>query len=382
MITAPADEREALARLRLCRSDGIGPRSFGKLLFRMGSAIDVLDRWHELPPVATSQVRLADPGVVEREWAATLDFGAHFLFLGDPLYPEALSTIHDPPPVLTIQGDLRLLSAEAIAIVGSRHASGNGRTLARTIAHDLSNQGFTVVSGLARGIDTAAHEGAVDQPGSTIAVTATGIDLIYPEQNSDLAQKIAGIGLVMTERPFGAEPRPMAFPARNRIISGLSLGSLIVEAAIRSGSLVTARLALEQGREVMAIPGSPLDERHRGTNQLIKDGAALIEHADDVRAAIDPLVVRKARIAPAARAPGPVFPPRSAHAAVAFPSATPPDDFAAKVVSLLGPEPLAVDDLVRQCQATTAQIHEALLELELEGRLERHGGNRVSLLFA
>ncbi|WP_191062343.1 DNA-processing protein DprA, partial [Geminicoccus harenae] len=292
MIQAPDDTAEALARLRLCRSDGIGPRAFGRLLFRLDSARNVLERWHELPREATAAVRLADPAAVEREWAVTERHGARLLFLGEPTYPAALATIHDPPPVLTVLGDTGLLDMPAVAIVGSRHASGNGRTLTRTIAHELAAADYTVVSGLARGIDTAAHEGAVTAPGRTIAVIATGIDQVYPEQNAELAARIAADGLLVTERPFGAEPRAAAFPARNRIIAGLSLGVLVVEAAIRSGSLVTARLALEQGREVMAVPGSPLDERHRGTNQLIKDGAVLIEDAADVRAVIDPLAMR------------------------------------------------------------------------------------------
>jgi DNA processing protein len=383
MIQAPADAAEAFARLRLCRSDGIGPRAFGRLLFRMGSAMAVLERWHELPPVVTSQVRLADPGTVEREWKATERVGARLLFLGEPEYPEALASIHDPPPVMTCLGDTGLLERPTVAIVGSRHASGNGRTLARTIAHDLAAGVFTVVSGLARGIDTAAHEGAVDQAGRTIAVTATGIDQVYPEQNAALSARIAETGLLLTERPLGAEPRAQAFPARNRIIAGLSLGVLVVEAAIRSGSLVTARLALEQGREVLAVPGSPLDERHRGTNQLLKDGAVLVEEAGDVLAALDPLRLRKNALSARQAGPEPrrpVVPPPVAQPLDA--AAAEPDGLLAKVMSCLGPDPLAVDDLVRQCQATTAQIHETLIELELEGRLERHGGNRVSLLFA
>ncbi|WP_240476682.1 DNA-processing protein DprA [Geminicoccus roseus] len=379
---APA---EAFARLRLCRSDGIGPRAFGRLVLRMGSAAAVLERWHELPPVVTSQVRLAKPDAIERELQETERTGARLLFLGGPGYPEALASIHDPPPVLTMLGDPGLLEHPAVAIVGSRHASGNGRTLARSIAHGLASSLFTVVSGLARGIDTAGHEGALDQEHRTIAVIATGIDQVYPEQNAGLSARIGETGLLLTERPFGAEPRAQAFPARNRIIAGLSLGVLVVEAALRSGSLVTARLALEQGREVMAVPGSPLDERHRGTNQLIKDGAVLVEDAEDVRRVLEPLLLRQAhrppRRSPAVEAARPGAPP--------VPSAGPdgtaiaePDGLVARIVGLLGPDPLAVDDLVRQCQATTAHIHEALLELELEGRLERHGGNRVSLLFA
>ena len=383
MIQPPADQSEALARLRLCRSDGIGPRAFAKLLFRMGSAEAVLAGWHDLPQVATAQVRLARPEVAEQEWRSCEHLNARLMFLGETDYPEALADLHDPPPVLTMLGDASLLSHPAIAIVGSRNASGNGRVLARTIAHDLAAGSFTVVSGLARGIDTAAHEGAVEQELRTIAVTATGIDLVYPEQNTELATKIAGCGLLMTERPFGAEPRAQAFPARNRIIAGLALGVLVVEAALRSGSLVTARLALEQGREVMAVPGSPMDERHRGTNQLIKDGAVLVESADDIRAAIDPILVRQTRRLPTARQDkfGLATPSRPALPAASR-APIDGDDLSDRVMSCLGPEPLAVDDLVRQCQATSAEVHETLLELELEGRLERHGGNRVSLLFA
>lgn len=386
MITAPDDgpepDEERLARLILWRSEGIGARGFGKLLHRFGSARQTLARWEELPPDARGRVKFCPRPTARAEMDATLAAGGRFLFLGEAAYPEQLAAIHDPPPVLTVSGDPGLLEQPMVAIVGSRHASGNGRKLAQLLASELAEAGLVVVSGLARGIDTAAHEGALAGGGRTVAVIGTGIDRVYPEGNEALSAAIAESGLLMTERPFGAPPKAAAFPARNRIIAGLSLGILVVEAALQSGSLVTARLALEQGREVMAVPGSPMDERHRGTNRLIKDGAQLIETSQDVLAVIEPLIRRSLG---RSRPIGPAR-PRPLQ-----PAAAPPilgglepasDGLAGRLLACLGHEPLAVDDLVRQCQATTAQVQEALLELELEGRLERHGGNRVSLLVA
>ena len=377
------DPDERLARLILCRSEGIGARGFGRLVHRHGgSARRVLAEWAGLPPDIVRRVRLCTEQTALAELAAIERHGARLLFLGEPDYPEALAAIHDPPPVLTVLGRTELLDQPMVAIVGSRQASGNGRKLAQLLAHELAEAGIVVVSGLARGIDAAAHEGALAGSAGTVAVIGTGIDQVYPEANEALSAEIVQRGLVTTERPFGALPKAAAFPARNRIISGLSLGILVVEAALQSGSLVTARLALEQGREVMAVPGSPMDERHRGTNRLIKDGAQLIETSQDVLAVVEPLI-RRSLVR--SRPVGPVRarPLQPAAATPMLGGLEPASDgLTGRLLACLGHEPLAVDDLVRQCQATTAQVQEALLELELEGRLERHGGNRVSLLVA
>jgi DNA processing protein len=252
--------------------------------------------------------------------------------------------------------------------------------LARSLASDLAAGGLVVISGLARGIDTAAHEGALAAGGATVAVIASGLDVPYPEDNAELMARIAESGAVVTERPLGAVPQARHFPRRNRLIAGLSLGVVVVEAAPQSGSLITARLAAEQGREVMAVPGSPLDPRHRGTNQLLRDGATLVETADDVRSALGPLgsvpTPSPARPAPRrAPAPQPPRPSRPATSATA-------GDLLDRLHERLGPEPLLVDELIRQCHASTAEVQQALLELELDGRLERHPGNRVSLASA
>ena len=247
--------------------------------------------------------------------------------------------------------------------------------LAKTLGQELAEAGLVVVSGLARGIDTAAHEGAL-AAGATVAVIASGIDVAYPPDNEALMAQIAASGAVVSERPPGAVPQARHFPRRNRIIAGLSLGIVVVEAAPQSGSLITARLAAEQGREVMAVPGSPLDPRHRGTNQLLRDGATLVESAADVRAALGSLGAIPAPVRrPSRRAPAASAPP-SARPALAPP---PQGDLVGRLQERLGVEPLLVDELVRQCHATSSEVQQALLELELEGRIERHPGNRVSL---
>ncbi len=258
---------------------------------------------------------------------------------------------------------------------------------AKGLAGELAAGGLVVVSGLARGIDTAAHEGALAAGGATIAVIASGIDVPYPEDNAALMARIAETGAVVTERPPGSVPQARHFPRRNRLIAGLSLGVVVVEAAPQSGSLITARLAAEQGREVMAVPGSPLDPRHRGTNQLLRDGATMIETAADVRAALGPFQVapKTARAEPkprrmaSERRPSPSAPAPSVRMAAACATN---GDLADRVRERLGPEPLLVDELIRQCHASTAEVQRALLELELDGRIERHPGNRVSLALA
>lgn len=284
-------DAERLDWLQLCRSGGVGPRTFLKLLRRFGSARGGIEALPRLAREAGGEDRWRPcrRDEAEAELAAIEALGCRLIAHGEPDYPERLAEIADPPPVITVCGQAELLPRPSVAIVGARNASANGRMLARHLAHDLAESGLVVISGLARGIDTAAHEGALAGSGPTIAVIASGIDVPYPAENALLMAQIGESGAVLTERPVGAVPQARHFPRRNRLISGLSLGVVVVEAAPQSGSLITARLAAEQGREVMAVPGSPLDPRHRGTNQLLRDGATLIETADDVRAALGPI---------------------------------------------------------------------------------------------
>lgn len=384
------DRGERLARLALARSAGIGPVLYFRLLARFGSAAGALEALPRL--VALGRIPRVVPGDTERaeaELALAEARGARVLLHGDPGYPSILDSLEDPPPVLTCLGRHELLERPAVAIVGARNASANGCSFARALARRTADAGLTVVSGLARGIDAAAHEGALAGEASTIAVTASGVDLAYPPENAALMERIAADGLVVSERPMGAEPRARHFPRRNRTIAALSLGVVVVEAAERSGSLMTARLAAELGREVMAVPGTPLDPRHRGTNRLLREGATLVESVEDIRAALGPVVrgappPRAAPRAPAARPAAPAAPcPAEADTMPAAPApetAAPAhlSPLARRIDAQLAPEPLAVDELVRQCGAAAAEVQQALFELELEGRIAWHPGNRVA----
>jgi DNA processing protein len=380
---------EKLDWLQLARSGGVGPRTFFKLLDRFGSARRAFEELPRLAREAGSedQWRPCRRDEAEAEFEALGKLGCELIARDEPGYPERLAEIADPPPLLILRGRIELLAAAGVAIVGARNASANGRMFAKGLAGELAAGGLVIISGLARGIDTAAHEGALAAGGATIAVIASGIDVPYPEDNAELMARIAEIGAVVTERPLGSVPQARHFPRRNRLISGLSLGVLVVEAAPQSGSLITARLAAEQGREVMAVPGSPLDPRHRGTNQLLRDGATLVESAADVRAALGPFRVAPKPALPSAK-PRPTAPPRRVAPAERAPSVQPTaaptanGDLASRVRARPGPEPLLVDELIRQCHASTAEVQRALLELELEGRIERHPGNRVSLALA
>ncbi len=372
---------EKLDWLQLCRSGGVGPRTFFKLLRRFGSARKA---WEELPRLAEQagggeeRWRRCRREEAEAELEALAELGCWLIAHGEPGYPARLAEIADPPPLLTVRGDLSALELPGVALVGARNASANGRLFARNLAEELAADGIAIISGLARGIDTAAHEGALAGGGPTIAVIASGIDMPYPPDNAPLMDRIAEQGAVVSERPLGSVPQARHFPRRNRLISGLGLGVVVIEAAPQSGSLITARLAAEQGREVMAVPGSPLDPRHRGTNQLLRDGATLIENAADVRAALPPLTDPPRR--PRARNATAAMPKNASPTGSALVANAPPaDDLVARVAECLGPEPVLVDELIRQCTAPTAEVQRALLELELAGRLERHPGNRVAL---
>ena len=355
---------EAFDKLRLIRSANIGPVTYFQLLARFGNARAALDA---IPDLAArgggKSIRLADPREVEEEIRRVETLGARHLFVGEGLYPPSLAALDTAPPVLIVRGNLRLLDRPAIAIVGARNASAAACRFARGLAYDLAGEGCIIVSGLARGIDTAAHQGAVET--ATAAVIASGIDIAFPPENADLQERIAHEGVLIAEQPPGREPLARHFPSRNRIIAGLALGTVIVEAAPKSGSLITARLANEAGREVMAVPGSPLDPRAQGCNALIRNGATLVQNAGDVLETIRPMAGRVEQRAEGWRA-APV-------------AADANDTERAALTDLLGHTPVGVDELVRQSGLHPAVVATVLLELELGGRLERHAGGRVSL---
>ena len=307
----------------------------------------------------------------EAELAAIARLGGRLVCWGEPAYPAMLAAVENAPPVLTVLGRAELLFAPIVAVVGARNASASGRRLARELAAGLGEAGIVVASGMARGIDAAAHLGALDS--GTVAVLAGGADIVYPEENRGLYEALVERGAVVAELPLGAEPQARHFPRRNRIISGLALGVVVVEAAAKSGSLITARYALEQGRDVFAVPGSPLDPRCRGCNDLLRNGAILTETAADVITQLGPMHSHAPR--PAAVPARPRLPPPQA----ALLAPVSEDDALDMLVGRLGPTPVAVDELVRQCQLSAALIATLLLELELAGRIERHPGNLVSL---
>jgi len=368
---------EKLARLRLARSENVGPITFRQLLERYGSGAAALAA---LPDLARRggrkrPIRICPAGAAEEEAAALTAAGADLLVLGETGYPPLLAAVEDAPPVIGLLGHRHLAEQPTVAVVGARNASANGRRLAQQIAAGLGAAGFVVVSGLARGIDAAAHQGALDS--GTVAVVAGGIDVVYPEENRALYEAIVARGLVLSEMPPGTVPQSRHFPRRNRLISGLSLGVVVVEATPRSGSLITARLALEQGREVFAVPGSPLDPRARGCNRLLRDGAGLVENAEDVAEVLNRI------LASPLREPGP--PPPVPEARPAAP--TPADEAEAAatraaVEDLLGPNPVTVDELARASALALPVLQQVLLALELAGRLERHPGQQVSLVVA
>jgi DNA processing protein len=358
------DPREP--RLQLLRSANIGPVTYRQLLARFGSADAALDALPMLAARGGGRAPvIAELSRVRREIGAVDRLGARYLFLDDSAYPPLLAQLENAPPALIVRGATALLDRPCVAMVGARNASAAACRFARQIAIGLSERGVTVVSGLARGIDTAAHVGSL--AGGTAGVIASGIDIAFPPENAELQAQIADEGLLLTEQPPGTEPLARYFPARNRIIAGLSLATLVVEAAPRSGSLITARIAGEAGREVLAVPGSPLDPRAQGCNLLIREGATLIQSADDIWEAIRPIDPRAAVRAPARGFGGP--PPEDAS-----------DVDRRTIVALLGPVPVSVDELIRQAGVTPAAVQMVLLELELAGRIDRHAGARVSLI--
>lgn len=385
---------ERLDWLQLLRSDGVGPKTFYRLMHRFGSARRAFEALPGISAEADGRVRRRcrrEEAEAELDGLATL--GARLIAHGEPDYPALLGEIHDPPPLLTVRGDLDVLHGVGIAIVGARNASANGRLLAGSFATDLAKRGHPVISGLARGIDTAAHDGAIKSCGKTVAVIASGVDIAYPADNAALMEAIAREGAIVSERPLGSAPQARHFPRRNRLISGLSKGVVVIEAAPKSGSLITARFAIEQNREVMAVPGSPLDPRHRGTNQLLREGAALVETAADILDALGSVGAPPSRPRPPRTSvenltlgspeQRVIDPPFAAEVNTEKRSASPgsPENgsLLERVCERVGTEPLLVDELIRQCHASSSEMQHALFELELEGRIERHPGNRVSL---
>ncbi|NUS22543.1 MAG: DNA-protecting protein DprA [Mesorhizobium sp.] len=363
-------DRQRLAWLRLIRTPNVGPASFRELINRFGSAEAALEMLPELmiSGGANRIVRIPSIAEAEAELDAARRAGARFVGIGEADYPPLLKTLDNPPPLLAVKGEGVVFRLPAVAIVGARNASLSGIKMARMLAADLGREGYAIVSGLARGIDTAAHKGSVST--GTIGVLAGGLDVPYPPENAGLCDEIADRGgAIVSEMPFGWQPRAQDFPRRNRLVAGMALGLVVVEAAQRSGSLISARLANEMGRLVFAVPGSPLDPRAAGCNALLKDGVTLVTEAADILSALAPLAgTRRPKTAPLAEA--------------SDMSAMPPpgENERADVLEALGPTPTGIDEIIRHTGLSAAQIAMVLLELDLAGRLERHAGGNVSLV--
>ena len=370
---AKLNERQRLSWLRLIRSENVGPTTFRALVNQFGGAEAALDA---LPLLSrrggrSQSIRVLTQAEAEAELEAAKRAGAHLVAMGEEGYPPALAHVDAPPPLLYVKGRLELAEGPIVAMVGARNGSAVGQKLTRQLATELGLEGFIVASGLARGIDTAAHLAALER--GTIAVLAGGIDVVYPPENSELQRAISEQGLLLTERSPGFAPRGKDFPRRNRLISGISLGVVVVEAAERSGSLITARFAGEQGREVFAVPGSPLDPRSAGTNNLLKQGACLVTSVRDIVEALAPILGQ----------PLEPFGPELASPDEGRAPEPLPDIVQSereRVISALGPSPVDIDELIRATGLSVRKVHIVLLELDLAGRLQRHGQQLVSLV--
>ena len=389
--------------LRLIRSESIGPKTFRALVNRYGGAGAALDALPELARQRGRDLRIASRDECLREFAALDAVGARLIAVGEPDYPSALREIDAPPPLIAARGHIPVLSRPMVAIVGSRNASAAGLAFCERLTRDLGVAGLVIASGLARGVDARAHRSALGV--GTVAVLAGGLDRIYPAEHGALAEEILERGALISEMPMGYEPRGRDFPRRNRIVSGLSLGVVVIEAARRSGSLITARFANEQGREVFAVPGSPLDPRAEGANGLLREGATLCTRGADVLDALAPLI--ESGVAPRVRldedAPGELTEPLWDELELVYAGASPRteaghemDEPAAPLIgepvaavgkrgdvgdiveALLGASPVALDDLARAAGVAVGDVRAALLDLELAGKLERHGGGLVS----
>jgi DNA processing protein len=364
----PTQEDEQFARLRLLRSRRVGISTYNRLLIEHGTAQNALAA---LPQVAraagVSGYQICPESVVWAELKAARAAGAQLVMQGQDPYPDLLNDLADAPPFLWCIGDTSLLSRPMISMVGARNASSLGTRMAKALAHDLGNAGYVVVSGLARGIDAATHLASIET--GTIAVQAGGVDVMYPAENTELAANIAKSGLRVSEQPMGLQPMARHFPSRNRIISGLSRATIVVEAAAKSGSLITARDALDQGRDVLAVPGHPFDARASGCNMLIRDGATLVRSAADVIEALGPICgyeqTTERPLAPAK----PDKPKRGLRETAAL---------HLQILSRLGPSPLAEDQLIRDLQATPSEVAPALVDLELDGQIARRPGGLLA----
>ena len=392
-------DAQRLDWLRLTRTEGVGPLTFKGLVNRYGGAGAALEA---LPALLKARGKPASAipsrADAERELDAAHRLGVQFIALGEPDYPPLLKTVDGAPPLLSVRGRTDLFRNPFVAIVGSRNASGAGRSFTEKLAKGLTNHGFGIVSGLARGIDTRAHEASIGF--ATVAVLAGGLDKPYPPENVALMERIAAEGVVVSEMPLGWEARGRDFPRRNRIISGIAYGTVIIEAARKSGSLITARFALEQGREVFAVPGSPLDPRAEGTNDLLRQKATMCASVEDVVDVLLPMIEAPDLFGERLAGEAPAMPRYHDEPLwdelladeIAIPEAAIPlelEEEAApaafgssreRVLSALGPSPLDLDDLVRLSGASLRDVQSVVLDLDLEGRIERHGGNRVSLV--
>ncbi|MDQ1185790.1 DNA processing protein [Agrobacterium larrymoorei] len=370
-------ERQKLSWLRLIRSDNIGPVTFRDLINQFGSADAALEALPDLSRRGGSvrSPRIATPAQAEREMETATRFGARFVGIGEPDYPPALLEIDGAPPLIAIKGSGATAIRPSLGIVGSRNASINGAKFAAMLARQCGQAGYTIASGLARGIDAAAHAASLST--GTVAMLAGGLDKPYPPENFRLLDDIyANGGATISEMPFGWEPRARDFPRRNRLIAGVSLGVLIVEAAERSGSLITARLAGDFGRLVFAVPGSPLDSRCHGTNRLIKDGATLVTEAADILDALSPMMEPSFDLPHVARdgtEDQPISQSAGHHAG---------DKERAILAEALGPSPVETDDIIRHTGLPASTVYLLLLELDIAGKLNRHSGGRISMIMA
>lgn len=390
---APLNDAQRLACLRLIRSENVGPVTFRQLINTYGGAEEALDALSELAHRSgrKRELILCSKDRAEAELTAADKAGATPLFTIEPGFPKRLALLDVPPPMIYAVGRLDLLNAPSIAIVGARQSSAAGQKLARMFAQDLAKAGLVVISGLARGIDGAAHAGSLDT--GTIAVVAGGVDVIYPPEHDDLHAQIAKKGCIISEMPCGFRPRGKDFPRRNRLISGTALGVLVIEAAKRSGTLVTARMAGEQGREVFAVPGHPLDPRAQGTNLLLKNGATLVTEAADVIAALKPMTASPpgtfqepttqsfdSNITRQITSHPTELPHQPEQQVLASPPPAPMSDDNARitVMTAIGPAPVDIDDIVRATGLSARQVNAVLLELDIAGQIDRHGANLVS----
>ncbi|WP_169568633.1 DNA-processing protein DprA [Sneathiella limimaris] len=367
--TLSADEK--LDWLQLIRSENVGPVTFHHLIEKYGTADRALDRIPELAEKggAKRKIRIHSRKETKAEAEALINLGGELITSIEPDYPPRLRQIYDPPPVISILGHKGLLQKHSIGIVGSRNASAVARKLTETLSRDLGHANLVITSGLARGIDSAAHLAALET--GTLAVVGGGVDIVYPKENQELYEQIRDRGCIIAEQPLGTQPQARHFPRRNRIISGVSLGILVMEAAPKSGSLITARMALEQGREVFAIPGSPMDPRARGTNNLIRNGALLVESAEEILQEISHTLKSPVREPDSDLLP--LFSTLRQEVEIS-------DKARDSISILLSHTPINTDDLIRQSELPPSTVLTILLELELAGRLERHFGNRVSLI--